>query len=249
MKPVAILVNCSREGPGLIATLLERHAIPFRTYDLDAGDSLPPIGEISACIILGSPDSANDESLKIIEERALLKEALQRKIPCFGVCLGLQLLVKAAGGIVRKNAVQEIGMRNPKGTPYRVTLKSVHERDPLLAGVPHSFPVFQLHGETVAPTPLMENLGRSPECENQLVRITPTAYGVQFHTELTEEMLRAWIAADPDLRRLDAQQLLADFHRESTNLHSVFETMFTNFLSLTGLVSDPKPATSKALVA
>ena len=62
------------------------------------------------------------------QEISFLEKIIKQDIPCLGICLGAQLLAKAAGANIHKNAIEEIGW-------YAVNLTQAGEKDPLFNGV------------------------------------------------------------------------------------------------------------------
>ena len=128
--------NMTHEAAGLLSLFAAREKIPYEIVDLYKGDAFPAVIAGEAVVILGGPDSANDKTPKILSELAAIQKCLRAGIPCFGVCLGLQLLVKAAGGTVLKNPVKEAGFRDPSGDWFEIE-KTVHgEGDVFLKGIP-----------------------------------------------------------------------------------------------------------------
>jgi anthranilate/para-aminobenzoate synthase component II len=142
MKKIYVLENISREGPGYLGQLMDQKQTLYEIIDLTQKQSFPALSQIKALIVMGGPDSANDQTLKITKEIAFIKEVLKAQIPYLGICLGLQIGVKAAGGTVRKNQVKEIGTRDQSGNLCQVSLSLEGLKDPLLLGLPHSIPVF-----------------------------------------------------------------------------------------------------------
>ncbi|RMF06594.1 type 1 glutamine amidotransferase, partial [Candidatus Woesearchaeota archaeon] len=110
---VLIVKNITREGPGMLEHVLTSHSVPYKIVDLSMGDSFPSPEAYSAVVVLGGPDSANDETPKMKEELKRIRETLDAGIPYLGICLGMQTLTKAAGGKVLKCPVKEIGWRGP----------------------------------------------------------------------------------------------------------------------------------------
>ena len=51
----------------------------------------------------------DDEHSWLAEEKALLADLLERRVPLLGVCLGAQLLAEAAGAPARRAREPEIG--------------------------------------------------------------------------------------------------------------------------------------------
>ena len=188
--------NMTHEAAGLLSLLAEKQKIPYAIADLHRGEKFPEVVPGQAVIVLGGPDSANDTTPKILNEMEALRRCLREGIPCLGVCLGLQLLVKAAGGTVFRNSVKEVGFRDPAGAWFEVEKTPDGKGDPLMSGLPDTSKVFQLHGETVGITPSMKVLAHGRTCENQIVKIREGVYGIQGHVELSERMFEDWLAAD-----------------------------------------------------
>ena len=233
MDKILIVKNVPREGAGLIEEVLREEAVAFDIIDLDEGAVWPDVTRYRALIVLGGPDSANDDTPKMTQELQHVRTALDAKIPYLGICLGLQVLVKAGGGGVVKSPLKEVGFRDPENHVFDVALSDEGREDPLFRDIQSPFHVFQLHGETVEPTALMVVLGVGRYCRNQVVRVAPNAYGVQFHNELTPEMFEAWCTEDEDLRRLDREQLRTEYSALKDDLEKTGKQLIRNFLRLT----------------
>lgn len=236
MKDILILQNITREGPGILAEVLRDNSITFDIVDLHNNEHLPPIDGYKALVVLGGPDSANDTSSKIQSELAYIREAMRVKMPYLGICLGLQLLVKAMGGSVIKNEVKEIGFIGPNGLQFVVEKTDEGKRDQLLNNLPDQSLVFQLHGETVALAEGMVVLATGEFCHNQIVRVGDRAYGIQSHFELTSDMLEIWAAQDPDLTPIGAAKLRDDFAILAAKYTETGKTLVTNFLIVAQLL-------------
>jgi len=228
--------NMTHEAAGLFSVLAEKEKISYTMVDLHKGENFPQVHPGQAVVILGGPDSANDRTPKITEETKAIRECLSAGVPMLGVCLGLQLLVKSAGGTVFGNPIKEIGFRDPAGDWFGMEKTREGERDPLLAGIPDHRKIFQLHGETVGLTSSMRCLAKGRTCENQIVRVQDRVYGIQGHVELSETMFEDWLLADVDLRALNAEELRRDFSAVRGELECTSEKIFKNFLRISGLV-------------
>jgi GMP synthase-like glutamine amidotransferase len=228
--------NMTHEAAGLFSSFADREKIPYEIVDLHKGDPFPKVVQGQAVVILGGPDSANDTTPKILAELKALRKCLLEGIPCLGVCLGLQLLVKAAGGTVFRNPVKEIGFRDPSGGWFEMEKTEEGRADPLLVGISNPCKVFQLHGETVGLTPSMACLARGQSCTNQIVRVQDRAYGIQGHVELSEQMFEDWLAEDGDLHKMDHGEMRRDFAAVRGELEGSSSAIFKNFLRISGLL-------------
>jgi GMP synthase-like glutamine amidotransferase len=236
-KPLLIIKNITREGPGLLEQVLNEHRIPSTIVDLSRAETLPAAEQFGAVVVLGGPDSANDDTSKMRAERELVKTVVECGIPYLGICLGLQVLVKAVGGEVYCSPVKEIGFRDPQGFPFEIIMRTQADaHDRLFTGMGENFRVFQLHGETVRLTPKMEQLAVGRLVKNQIVKIGSCAYGMQCHLELTEAMFHQWLNEDPDLLQLDRNMLQLEFSTLQENYTAVGRRLFENFLAIAQLI-------------
>lgn len=234
-KKILIVKNSTREGPGLLEEVLKEHDIGYVIVDLDQGQQFPRADDLEnygAVVVLGGPDSANDENEKMKNELASIREIITANMPYLGICLGLQTLVKAAGGKVTKSPTKEVGLIDPAGNNFTVELTTEGKRDPLFKGLDHTFNVFHLHGETVELTNGMISLGIGKFCRNQIIKVTPNTYGIQCHFELTPEMFEMWMHEDQDLLQIDAEQLRTHFEAIRDEYTQVGRQLFENFLRI-----------------
>jgi GMP synthase (glutamine-hydrolysing) len=141
--------------------------------------------EFSAIIVLGGPMSVYDGIAYLNEEQVLIRDAFRRNIPTLGICLGSQLIAGALGGTVYRGAKKEIGWYD-----VSVTDKGL---DTLFKGLDQrKLKVFQWHGDTYRLPPQSEILAYS-SLYPQAFRIG-SAYGLQFHLEVTSNMIGTWMA-------------------------------------------------------
>ena len=230
MDPILIIKNIDREGPGLIESCIRERGLAYRVVDVSAGQTPDGLETAAALFILGGPASVNDQTPEIRKVLAAATTALEQDIPTLGVCLGLQMLVRAAGGRVLRSALREIGFVDPVGEHFTVELTKDGEEDPIFSGIGASFPVFQLHGETVELAAGMRLIGSGRHCTNQAVRVAPRAYGFQFHIELTRDLLELWCREDGDLSRLDSASILADYDAAQPGFENRGRRILDNFL-------------------
>ncbi len=102
-----------------------------------------------------------------------------------GVCLGSQLLARAYGGTNVIGGASEFGWQRVGLTPEGVA-------DPLFAGAPASFPIFQWHDDTFTLPPGAAHLATGAVVTNQAFLIGRAAYGVQFHFEADRPVVAEW---------------------------------------------------------
>lgn len=234
---VLIVKNIGREGPGLLRDALMQHHIQADVVELDRGEIIPSLRNYQAMFVLGGPASANDSTSAIQTQIERAQEAISSELPYLGICLGHQILGKAAGAAVTSAIKKEVGFFDETGARYHVDLTDVGQQDPLFEGVPRSFLTFQLHGDTVQPVAGVEVLALSTSAEVQAIRVGRHAYGLQMHLELVPEMLAVWGAQDADLKGSDSVVLQQQFSDASASYIAVGKRVFENFLRIADLTS------------
>jgi GMP synthase (glutamine-hydrolysing) len=115
----------------------------------------------------------------------LIRKAVQLGCPVLGICLGSQLIAKALGGTVYKSDIPEIGW-------FQIDVTAAGLSDPVFAPLESPITVFHWHQDTFQPPPDAALLATSPTCRNQAFRWGRNIYGIQFHPEMTPEMIEGW---------------------------------------------------------
>jgi GMP synthase-like glutamine amidotransferase len=172
----------------------------------------------------------------MLSELKMIKQAVENGTPYLGICLGMQVLVKACGGSVEKNHVKEAGVKGPDGNYFTVDICEGKQDDPLFRGLAGPLKIFHLHGETVSLPAHLELLATGKFCRNQIVKAGNNAYGIQGHFELTDEMFNEWMVTDPDLKSGDSDQIVRDFCDIHEEYRSNGERLFMNFLHIAGMI-------------
>ena len=227
---VLVLRNNEHEGPGILSGILENLEIASDIVDINVDGPPQSLSAYSAVIMLGGPESANDRTKKMQGEIAFVRTIIRSGMPYFGICLGMQVLVKAAGGQVTRCANNEIGWRDNGREYYRIHISDYGRNDPIFAGITGSIPVFQLHGEMVDPSIGGEVLGFGDECPVQVVKEGKLAYGIQGHIELDEPLLNTLIRTDPQLSLMDSRNILSDYYAIREEYTANGTRILTNFL-------------------
>lgn len=158
-------------------------------------------------VVTGSPAMVSDRAEWSENAGRWLAKAVRSEIPVLGVCYGHQLLAHALGG--------EAGY-HPDGREtgtHEVELLPEAASDALFWELPKTFPAQLTHRQSVLRLPEgAVLLGRNRFEPHQAFRIGPCAWGVQFHPEFTDVIMRAYLQVQaPDLTRegLDAEALIA----------------------------------------
>jgi GMP synthase-like glutamine amidotransferase len=216
-----IIQNDPEVPPG---NLLDHLTIPYSVHHPYRGDCLPEIGEISALIIMGGAMGANDDVRHpfLTDLKNLIRSVVANRIPYLGICLGGQLLAAALGAKVVSNRWEELGT-------LTVSLTQEGNADYLFSGISEKFTTFQWHHDSFDIPDGAVLLATSAKCPHQAFRVGKSAWGVQFHPEVTEKIIRDWCAwgsSSPEKTEL----LVATFLRNELPYMAVAVKLVQNFL-------------------
>ena len=226
-----VLQHVAMEGPGTLAPYLEARGWTLETVALYAGARPPEDARgYQAVIVMGGPMGVYDEAAYpfLRAEQHFLRCAMAQDVPLLGICLGSQLLAKALGARVYRNAQKEIGW-------YTVDLTPAGAADPLFAGLPLSLPVFQWHSDAFDLPAGARPLASSPLCAHQAFRYGDRVYGLLFHLELTPAMIHTWIETFQDellsLRgTINPERIVAELPRRFAAYQQVGTRVFANLV-------------------
>jgi GMP synthase (glutamine-hydrolysing) len=193
------IVHQPDAGPGVFADAMRSREVQLDEWLVPNGPApADPLG-YDAVLTFGGAMHADqdDEHPWLADEKALLAELIDGRVPLLGMCLGSQLVAEAAGGEARRASAPEIGW-------HRVELRPEAGDDPVLGTLPRSFDAFQWHSYEAVPPQGATILARSPTCV-QAYRLDGPAYGIQFHAEVSPTDADHWIddyRSDPDAVRI-----------------------------------------------
>lgn len=234
MKPVVIFRHACCEGAGYLGTFLARHAIPWCEVRIDKGEAVPEgVEAFSGVVLMGGPMSVNDDLPWIPPILQLIRQSVDQDVPLLGHCLGGQLISKALGGVVSKNAVKEIGWGQVQVADHALA------RD--WFGDLQGFNSFHWHGETFTVPAGATHVLSSPHCANQAY-VMGKHIGLQCHIEMTPSMVKVWteqwkqdIAASATSPAVQsAEVMLAAVEADCATLHQVADKVYSRWIE--GLV-------------
>ena len=163
-----------------------------------------PVDAYDAVLVFGGAMHADEQESHpwLRDENFFLQRLLDLHVPTFGVCLGAQLLAKAAHAPVHRADEPEIGW-------YEVELTDAAREDPVFGALPERFDAFQWHYYTYGVPAGAVELARSASC-TQAFRLGESVWGVQFHPEVTESQIGSWLSTDGFNEGVDIDRVAAD---------------------------------------
>lgn len=189
MKPILALRHVPHEGLGLLEDVFRDRGLVFQVLDMpsDAPRTLQT-GQLAGLVVLGGPMNVDEVHRYpfLAHEIQWIQQAIADRLPVLGICLGSQLLAKALGARVYASDVKEIGW-------YQIDWSSEAAGDALFVGCTESPHVFQWHGDTFDLPPAATLLASSAQCRHQAFRFGDSAYGLQFHIEVTAAIVTQWL--------------------------------------------------------
>jgi GMP synthase (glutamine-hydrolysing) len=179
----AVIQHVTYDGRGGIEPALRRAGLEAEDCRPFAGEPLPAVSELSGLIVLGAPAGRADadDPPHLMRERALIREAVERRIPVLGVCFGAQLLAVALGGSVVTGGPLEVGMGDAR-------LTRAGRADPVLGARSDTVPVLHWHRDAYTLAPGAVRLATGDEHVEQAFRFGENAYGLQFHVEIDPQL-------------------------------------------------------------
>ena len=199
---VLSLIHGADARAELFAPEIERGGHRLDEWSFAWGTAPPrPLDGYDAVLVFGGAMHADQDVGHpwLRDETLWLQQLLAERTPVLGICLGVQLLARAAGSWVGPLPAPEIGW-------CRVELTEAGVDDPVAGVLPQRFEALQWHHYTYGVPAGAVELARSDAC-TQAFRLGDACWGVQFHPEVTTAQLEGWIAdtsdppPDPDALR------------------------------------------------
>jgi GMP synthase (glutamine-hydrolysing) len=162
--------------------------IPIVTCNLVDNPStlLPSPAQIRGAVIMGGPMSVNDADrlAGIAIEIDWIATAIAAETPILGVCLGAQLIAKAAGAAVVSADKPEVGVS---------AVEILDPGDVLLGSLAPSIAALHWHGECFDLPAGAVRLARSSPTPVQAFRLAEATWGLQFHLEADRAVIDRWL--------------------------------------------------------
>ena len=224
MKVLAIL-HGSNVPAGVFGEEAEQRGHQVDAWSLAWGMPPPaPVDDYGAVMIFGGAMHADQDERHswLREENLFLQRLLHLHVPVLGICLGAQLLAKAAHAEVKAMPEPEVGWVD-------VELTEEGADDPLFTGLPERFPALSWHYYELTAPAGAQVLAHSDRC-TQAFRLGDSVWGVQFHPEVTRPILEEWFAEDPDEVPGSPEEFLREFDGRAADWDAFGRRLCGNFI-------------------
>lgn len=227
----AVLIQPQKEvPPGRVLNVLEALKWEAEVLLMEKGCHIPSSLKGYDCLVLlgGTMNVDDVEGYPYLEElRSLTAEAMAGDFPVLGLCLGAQMMSRAAGHRVHRNKCGELGW-----CEIRLTDEGMEDR--IFAGVEKKFEVFHWHEDMFDLPEKSVLLGKSGQCPNQVIRMGEKSYGFQFHPEVSEEIVLNWVKTygsevESKLGPGGAARLIRETGEKMPLYHSTCMRILTNY--------------------
>jgi GMP synthase (glutamine-hydrolysing) len=190
MKILSI-VHGGDAGPELFTPVIAEAGHRHDEWSFERG-APPPLDGYDALIVWGGFMHPDQDELYpwLSDETEWLRGVLDRPLPTLGICLGSELLARAAGAWVGRLPVPEIGWGE-------VELTGAGATDPVFSALPERFDGLLWHHYAHDLPPGGLALAHSA-ASLQAFRLGDAVWGIQFHPEVTEPQLGRWIGDESD---------------------------------------------------
>ncbi|RQG93191.1 type 1 glutamine amidotransferase [Natrarchaeobius halalkaliphilus] len=190
-------------------------------FDVTDG-SLPDHFEFDGAVVTGSRSSVYWDEEWIESTKAWISAAIDRGMPCFGICWGHQLLADVLGGTVEDMGSYEVGYSDIERTDRDSTSR-------LLEGVSERFLAFTSHSDAVTELPPGATSLATNDYSNHGFR-KGRVFGVQFHPEYDPVTARDLVHSK-NLSDERLASVLDEITEENYRAAAQAKLVFENFLA------------------
>ena len=190
MRPVLLIGHDPNETFGLAPAGFAARDLDVLRHRALAGDELPPLQDVSGIVVFGGSMNVDmvDRHPFLLEERRLVRRAVEEGVPFLGICLGAQMLARAMDREVYAAGVRELAFNVLHLAPEAA-------EDPLASVFRDGDLVFHWHEDTFDLPAGATILGTGDDVHLQAFRIGELAWGLQFHFEIDRSELEIWLEA------------------------------------------------------
>lgn len=216
MKSAVAIRHVGFEGLDAFTPAVRNAGYSLHYWDIGDQElwTLEPV-KTDLLIVLGGPIGAYQEDLYpfLREELTILERRLDAGRPTMGICLGAQLIARAAGARVFPSGGPSGGPSGAKEIGFAPITLTEAGRASCLAPFAEDPMTLHWHGDTFDLPHGATRLASTGLCENQAFSIGPNVIGFQFHPEASTQGFEKWLighAAELAAAAIDIPTLRAD---------------------------------------
>ena len=209
------IINCDLdESEQTNGGFLINKLIPESTIiDFCGGEVIIDLDQFDGFVITGSRAHITDDLGWINKLNEVVKEIQVKKIPCLGICFGMDIVADVFGGEVKVNFLHEEGFKEIK----------INNESELFKGLPERMWVYESHHDITSKVPEgAKILAVNETC------IQAFSYGnfycIQFHPEISAKVAQLMTERDEG----DVLKVLEDVGAD----YVLTKKIFNNFLDL-----------------
>ncbi|MEI8340999.1 MAG: type 1 glutamine amidotransferase [Verrucomicrobiota bacterium] len=211
------------EGTGKIAGWISEHGHAVSSTHLYRGEKLPDNDAFDFLVIMGGPMNIYEYRNHpwLPEEKQFIRRAIDSGKLVLGVCLGAQLIADVLGAKIYQNAKMEIGWYPVRFNDAKKTVRGFED-------FPDELTVLHWHGDTFDLPEGALRLAESDACRNQAFAFGQRVIGLQFHIEMDEPDVAAFlddILPEPVPGQIQSAEQIREGNKYLPEIHAALYRM------------------------
>ena len=216
------------EGMGKIADWIRDRGHTVNCTHLYRGEELPADDSFELLLIMGGPMNIYEHRNHpwLVAEKEWIRRAIESGKRVLGICLGAQLIADVLGAKIYQNPALEIGW-------YPVRFNSSKTTVPAFKHFPESLTVLHWHGDTFELPAGAVHLAESAVCRNQAFAVGDRVIGLQFHIEMDEPDVAAFLddtLPEPIPGQIQSAEEIREGNRHLPEIHKALYAMLDEWI-------------------